>query len=373
VDRRGAKCLAALLGLVPLASCGDSPTGQPLDEAEAAELSCTIDTDLIFNAAAKDAIPALTDPTLVPAEDAAAGYLRDRFRIVGIRVGGIYIAVPHNILWWHEIVNFDFADGQLAVTYCPLTGSGLVFDRGSVGGAELGVSGLLFQNNLVMHDRQAGSSLFPQMMRQGACGPGAGRRLAAYPAIEMTWAAWKALHPETLVVSGATGYARDYTRYPYGSYESLGDSTTLYPMDPFDTTRPPKERVLGIPDDGEGGVAFPFGALSRPGEARTVVPYLLGDEPIVILWEEDGQAAAAFHRRLDGQALDLVVRDGRFADEQTGSVWAVDGRAVEGPLQGSRLTPVSSAFVSFWFAWAAFQPQAETWLPTPSGLRSDAG
>jgi hypothetical protein len=361
----GASRISSVLGLALLASCGDSPTTQPVDDSESPELVCTIDTRLIFLGAAKDAIPALTDPPLVSAGDAAAGYLRDRFRVVGIRVGASTIAVPHNILWWHEIVNFNLADVQVAVTYCPLTGSAIVFDRGSVGGAELGVSGLLFQNNLIMYDRRSESSLFPQMMREGSCGPETGLRLRIYPAVEMEWGAWKSLHPDTRVVSGSTGYARDYTRYPYGSYEALGDSTTLYPMDPFDTTRPPKERVLGLPDGADGGIAFPFGELSDPAEPRRAVPHVLEGEPIVILWVEEGQTAAAFHRRLDGQTLDLSVQGGQFVDEQTGSVWTVDGLATEGPLQGRRLEAVDQAFVAFWFAWAGFQPQTLIWTQNP--------
>jgi hypothetical protein len=357
--------MSGVLGLALIASCGNSPTTQGVDVVESPELTCTIDTRLIFNGAAKDAIPALTDPPLVSARDAAAGYLRDRFRVVGIRAGSSYIAVPHNILWWHEIVNLNLADVQLAVTYCPLTGSAIVFDRGSVGGAELGVSGLLFQNNLILYDRRSDSSLFPQMMRQGACGPDSGRTLRTYPATEMTWESWKSLHPDTRVVSGATGYARDYTRYPYGSYEAPGDSSTLYPMDPFDTTRPPKERVLGLPDGTDGGIAFPFGELSDPAQPRRAIPYVREGAPVVILWDEAGQSAAAFHRRLDGQTLDLMVQEGQFVDLQTGSVWTMDGLAIDGPLLGSQLRAVDHAFVAFWFAWAGFQPNTEIWTESP--------
>jgi len=55
------------------------------------------------------------------------------------------------------------------------------------------------------------------------------------------------------------------------------------------------------------------------------------------------------------------VRNGQIIDTETESVWQVDGLAVGGPLAGSRLTPIDEAYVSFWFAWAAFQPQTEIW------------
>ena len=105
----------------------------------------------LISGAARDGIPALTDPTLVPVGDAKTDYLLGTDRVIGLEVAGEYIAIPHNILWWHEIVNLN--DVGLAVTYCPLTGSSMVFDRAAAEGAELGTSGLLFKNNLVMYDR----------------------------------------------------------------------------------------------------------------------------------------------------------------------------------------------------------------------------
>jgi hypothetical protein len=52
-------------------------------------------------------------------------------------------AYPHNVLWWHEVANVDVGGEAFAVTLCPLTGSGLRFDRrGFVDGqtVRLGVS-----------------------------------------------------------------------------------------------------------------------------------------------------------------------------------------------------------------------------------------
>ena len=82
--------------------------------------------------------------------------MEDSDRVIGIEVGGQYLAIPHNILWWHEIVNFDDLGVLLSVTYCPLTGSSMVFDRSAVvDGDSFGVSGLLFNNNLIMFNRRA--------------------------------------------------------------------------------------------------------------------------------------------------------------------------------------------------------------------------
>lgn len=116
--------------------------------------------------------------------------------MVGFTHNGQAYAVPHNILWWHEIVNFNFEDRRLALTYCPLTGSSLLFDRAAVSGAEFGGGGFLYRNNLIMYDRRENRSLWPQMSRAARCGPATGTDLPQIPAVDMHWSGWKALHPD---------------------------------------------------------------------------------------------------------------------------------------------------------------------------------
>ncbi len=350
------------LALAASACSGDETfgSGQLEDRAR----SCSIPTDWLFETGVpRDGIPALTDPVLVPADDPSTNYLSDSHRVIGIEFGGQYIAIPHNILWWHEIVNFNASD--LAVTYCPLTGSSIVFDRRSVRGVEFGVSGLLFQNNLVMYERSSAESdvsLWPQMMRGARCGPLDGQALEMYPAIEMRWDGWRALHPDTRVISGETGYGPNYRRYPYGDYESVTNPETLYPNPEFDQRRPPKERVLGIPFEDGGGIAFPFLALDS-GAARRVVRETADGEPVAVFWDRDAEAAMAFWPSVAGQSLTFEVLDGRYVDVETGSEWTFEGVAVSGAMEGAKLTPVAEAYVSFWFAWATFVKGTLLWLP----------
>lgn len=318
--------------------------------------TCVIPSDQIFDGGpGKDGIPALTDPDLLPAADVT--YLSDNNRVVGVFVDGRAIAIPHNILWHHEIANFNFSSLQVAVTYCPLTGSSIVFDRASVAGAELGVSGLLFETNLIMYDRNRDESLFSQMSRQGSCGPRVEQALTPFPAVEMTWAGWQALFPDSEVVSSRTGHSRNYDFFPYGNYESL-DSGFIFPVSRTDDRRPPKERVLGIPD-GTGGFAFPFRALDV-GPVHTVSFEHRG-RAAVVLWDRNGEAATAFYRTQGGQTHEFTTEGEAIVDTETGSSWDVSGRAVTGSLAGTQLEPIAEAYVAFWFAWAIFQPDTQLW------------
>ncbi len=361
MHRNDLSILLLLLGvlLLSLAAC-DAGGAEGTPAAAGTSGACLTPTARFGDGGiAKDAIPALTDPPLLPPDSAA--YLHDTDRVIGFMVDGEAFAVPHNILWTHEIANFNFPTIQLAVTYCPLTGSSMAFDRAAIGGGEFGVSGLLFQNNLTMYDRTANESLWPQMSRQAACGPRQGAALKMVAVIEMTWEGWKTLYPETRVIPRQTGFDFEYTAetYPYGDYEAPGNDALLFPMD-LDGRQPPKARLLGIPDSRRGGVAFLFSDLDN-GEAVRVIHERAEDGPVVVFWNKAYESAMAYRTILDGTRLTFQVRSDRIVDVETRSEWGIDGRATAGPLAGARLEPLAEAYVAFWFAWAAFHPETRIW------------
>ncbi len=326
------------------------------------EDNCNIPVGEVFDGGVgKDGIPSLQNPSLVDPAHPSADYLDPDSRIIGIILNGVPVAVPHNILWWHEIVNLDSGNEQVAVSYCPLTGSSITFDRASHGGATFGVSGLLWQNNLIMYDRSTQESLWPQMLRQAGCGSDIGQKLTPFPATELTWAGWKALYPDTKVISSNTGFFRSYVEgaYPYGTYERPDNGSTLFPQN-VNSDRPPKERVLGIPD-GDGGKLYPFFELDND-DALQAVNDVVNGRPLVVFWEDASDGAVAFDAIVDGMQLTFSGASGIFKDLETSSTWDLSGRAVAGDLVGAQLEPVAEAYVAFWFAWKAFHPESEVWI-----------
>ena len=358
--------VAILAFAVAVSACGGGDGTSPTvigDLPPDDDTFCSIPEDEIFSGGVgRDGIPALLNPPLVAADAPQAEYMRDVDRVIGIEAGGQFIAVPHNIGWWHEIVNFDDFEIPLAVSYCPLTGSSMVFDRSSVQGSDFGVSGLIYNNNLIMFDRRndgTQESFFPQMLRGARCGPLDGAPLAMYPETEMRWRAWRELHPETLIVSGVLGLGRDYRSYPYGNYEAINNAETLFPNEEIDNRRPPKERILGIPREHGFGMAFPFSVLEARGNKAVVHDDLQGTRSVVVFWSTEAESAVAFEPRANGQALTFEVRDDKFFDVETGSEWTMAGEAISGALVGSVLTPIPDAYVVFWFAWATFHPNTD--------------
>ncbi|MEX2526238.1 MAG: DUF3179 domain-containing protein [Gemmatimonadota bacterium] len=369
--------LLSLLSLLILGACEseDFSDGLGLGPSEEPSVQCVVPTAQLFDGGpGKDGIPALTDPAMVGPQDPEAEWLEPQDRVVGLVVDGQAFAIPHAVSWWHEIVNLNVRGHTLAVTYCPLTGSSLAFDRQVVGGDEFGVSGLLYQSNLVLYNRSTRESLWSQMGRVEVCGVDPDMALPMVPVFEMTWEGWRTLHPETRVPAHLPGADQLFGlyQYPYGDYEE--SEFIFFPVNNADDRRPPKERVLGIPGgeralpgsspgtEAGGGesVAFPFGELDGLGPVAAVHTQARG-EPVVVFWSREWQGAAAFRPVLDGEPLTFRATDATIVDEATGSEWRLDGQASSGPLAGHRLPPVAEAYVAFWFAWGAFHPESRLW------------
>ena len=136
----------------------------------------------------KDGIPSLTSPLFVSRADAK--FMDDEDRVIGVSRGNEAKAYPLKIMDWHEAVN-DTVDGlPMAVTYCPLCDSAAVFDRRLPDRIfELGVSGWLYNSNVLLYDRGAaeGESLWSQLMRKSVSGPAVQQRLQPLPLELTTW------------------------------------------------------------------------------------------------------------------------------------------------------------------------------------------
>lgn len=312
----------------------------------------------------KDGIPALSRPRLMSAAEGTVAWAEDTL-VLGVVIAGEARAYPHNILWWHEIVN-DVVGGQpIALSYCPLTGSGMVYDPQVRGRAsEFGVSGLLFDNNLVLYDRNQPETLWSQMRVEGICGAEAGRKPALLPVTQSTWAAWSALHPETTVLHPDTGHRRTYTVYPYGTYDRLDDTSLLFPQSFVDPRRPLKELVFGFTHEGVSR-AWAYGSLGE----RSAINDAVAGRPVLVVFDRAAAMAVGFDRKLGEQTLEFDVVEGagfpfRLRDRQTGSLWDLDGRAVEGPLAvAAAQLPRLATYSAMWFAWASFHRGTELYEP----------
>lgn len=312
-----------------------------------------------------DGIPAIDHPRFQRAD--AVDWLRDREPVLSLTVGGESRAYPAQIMVWHEIVNDTVGGVPVALTFCPLCDSALGFDRRAAGRVlDFGTSGLLYQSDLVMYDRQT-QSLWTQFTGRAVAGKLTGTRLHIETTPIVSWSDWRAAHPHAWVLSRDTGFDRDYGTNPYPGYDDVHQQPFLF-QGHSDGRFPPMTRVVGI-RDGAPAIAIPLDVLRQ----HHVMQLELAGRPIVV-WEKDGTASAldaasiaggrdvgatgVFDARIDGRVLHFTASGGTFTDAETQSTWNVLGTAIAGPLQGRALTTLQHVD-TFWFAWSAFLPSTQ--------------
>ena len=264
----------------------------------------------------RDGIPSIDDPIFFSANQ--AGFLNAQDRVLGLHLNGVSKAYPISIMNWHEIVNDEIAGKAVAVSFCPLCGTGVAF-AAHAGGKKLnfGVSGLLYNSDVLLYDRET-ESLWSQLLTRAVSGPMKGTSLKQISLEHTSWGNWKKRHPQTLVLSTDTGYSRDYRRDPYAGYE---DNKGIYfPVAHRDPRYHPKERVLGLEIDGQFK-AYPFAELS--------------------------QTNGLVHDRFNGKSLNIYYDK----NSHSARVTDADGR----PLPG---------ITAFWFAWIAFHPETAVFKAT---------
>ena len=110
----------------------------------------------------KDGIPSIDSPVFIDQSD--AGFLEDDDPVIGIEIDGTARAYPISILNWHEVVNDSIDDTYFTITFCPLCGTGIAFNSNVDGEVlEFGVSGLLYNSDVLLYDRKT-ESLWSQIM-----------------------------------------------------------------------------------------------------------------------------------------------------------------------------------------------------------------
>jgi len=212
-----------------------------------------------------------------------------------------------------------------------------------------GVSGKLIKNVLVMYDRQTGS-LWSQLIGEAVEGELQGKKLEYMPSIQTTWSDWKRQNPDTVALrKGNFGSSDPYDSYYLSNRAGvLGESTQ-------DDRLYIKEFVIGVVLN-DHPIAFPFSVLNK----EPVVNHEAGGEPILVVFDNNTGAGAAYKREINGQLLDFLHLDGiEIMDAETGTTWnGLSGEAIEEALFGQNLIPKKSTS-SFWFGWKDWYPDTE--------------
>ena len=301
--------------LFALALCGQARAGDApvINGFELSSLR--IERDAIKSGGPpRDGIPSIDKPKFIAPEK--ADFMKDDDLVLSFTEGKTTRAYPLRVLVGHEIVNETIAGRPILVTYCPLCGTAMIFERNVKGKVRsFGVSGLLYQSDVLMYDRES-ESLWSQLKMESVSGPLSGTPLKLLPSAHLTWKSWKKKHPQGEVLSTNTGHVRDYTKDAYASYFKSPD--TMFPVPNTRKELPKKDWVIGVILNGKA-VAFPVTALAEKREGI----YRADSFEVRVKYNPDSRLAVA-----------------------------TEGNGGEIP-----------SVTVYWFAWQAFHPQTVVWQP----------
>ena len=224
---RQSRLVSALIALVlPIAANGES-TRSLQSEFPKLDVSRSLIAlkDIQSGGVPRDGIPAILAADFLPVSQ-VAGLGEDEPVIFLAGSCGAF-AFPYRILIWHEIVQHDQCGVPVAVTYCPLCNTSMVFDRRVAGEVlSFGTSGRLRNSDLVMYDH-ASESLWQQFTGEAIVGKHVGQTLTAVPARIESWRIFREQYPEGRVLVPPAWGRSAYGRTPYEGYDSA-PSPLLY-------------------------------------------------------------------------------------------------------------------------------------------------
>lgn len=339
---------------ISLIACSDQtePINNPAPGGEVVDPNVwDVPRDQVFDGGpGKDGIPSIDDPSFSTKDDVDIVNKYNDLLVTGIVHNGIARAYPHPILDWHEIVNDDIGDLSIAITFCPLTGTGIGWDRvvnSTI--TEFGVSGLLYDTNLMPYDR-ATQSTWSQQRLNCVNGAHRGREITVIPLIETTLSTWLQAYPDSEILNEDTGFNRNYGVYPYGDYRT-NDSRILFPISNTDARLPGKERVLGVFAD-QDVIGYRFNPNSTQTE---VIQENLEGASIVVVRNTVKNFIVAFENE-NNLNFEASQNFPSVLNDENGIEYDMTGQRIG--ASGKNLSQMKS-FIGYWFSWGTFYPDME--------------
>lgn len=199
--------LATVVALLPGAddharaqlSCDDPPIDvrdlqRVWDKTDFCTYHPGVYAQIISGGVPRDGIPPIDNPTFDSVAEAQA-WLQAQSPVVAFSLNGVARAYPLAVMTCHEIVNDVVGGVPVAVTFCPLCNSAIIFER-TVEGQVLrfGVSGLLRNSDLIMWD-DATQSWWQQFTGTGIVDQYTDYQLTILPSQVVGFGAFAAQYP----------------------------------------------------------------------------------------------------------------------------------------------------------------------------------
>jgi hypothetical protein len=321
----------------------------------------------------RDRFEVFNMPDFLDKDEALKFYFRFE-PVISIEIDGEARAYPLNVLTFHEIANDEIKGIPIAVTYCPLCNAGIVYDRRFKHEEkeyvfDFAVSGMLRKSDMVMWDKQT-ETWWQQLTGEGLVGKLSGEMLNYLPSMIISVEEFFLSHPDgkIMISHKKDNYGQTYGTNPYHNYDSLGNQGSKFFDEEVDDRLPAMERVVDIENSGKYKI-YPFKKIRKSKvindnfNGKDIVIFYAG-KTISVLDEKDIEdskhvgTVTVFSSIVEEKKLTFKKKKGNFIDNETGSVWDITGKCIDGPHKEKQLaTEVHSNH--FAFAWLAFHPESE--------------
>jgi Protein of unknown function (DUF3179) len=273
-------------------------------------------------------------------------------KVLAVKIGPAAHAYPIRIMGYHHIVNDTVGVAPIAVTFCTLCHTGLVWSRVLDGRALSFRLAGINNGNALMRDEQTGS-IWQQSTGQAIFGPLKGSQLELIHSDELTFNLWRKEQPQGLVLKPDSPYASDYETK---DWEKHIEKTHVV-IDTAKSGIAPHELMLGVTTSGSSK-AYPVKTILAAG----LIQDQIAGEPVLILVGPDKASMRMFQARVSDDLTFVPTQDagqpggeGVIQDAQTASVWNFQGCAIEGKLAGQCLKQLDSN-KDYWFDWMNHHP-----------------
>ncbi len=321
----------------------------------------------------RDGFEVFNNPGFIGSEEALNFYFKFE-PVIAIVIEGEARAYPLNVLTFHEIANDVINGVPIAVTFCPLCNAGIVYDRrfkynGNEYVFDFGVSGMLRKSDMVMWDKQT-ETWWQQLTGEGLVGELSGEMLTFLPSLIISVDEFFTSYPEGKIMLShrKDKYGQTYGSNPYHNYDSIGNQGSHFFDGEIDDRLPAMERIVDIENGGAYKI-YPFKEIRKRKvinddfKGKQIVIFYAGKTVSVLDKEniEDSRhigTVTVFSSIVDGERLSFKKKKRNFSDLETGSVWDITGKCLEGTYKGKQLV-MEVHSNHFAFAWLAFHPDSE--------------
>lgn len=296
-----------------------------------------------------DGIPPIEEPDYITVEEASPD-MESNEPVFVLEIEGETYIYPQRVLVWHEIVNITGED--IALTYCPLTGSAITYKYPENVETSFGTSGSLINSNLLMYDRHS-DAFISQIDGIGLDKDLKGIELETLPTYWMEWQVARKSYPGALVLSTETGFIRNYNSDPYGSYVNdvsgnyYSESALIFPAltEDDDSIFHEKYSVIGV-KAGNSRLAIDPEFV----KANSVLKFNLNNEDYISFYDVSIENIRIYK---NDDNLSIDFERGRITSE-SGNEYNLNGGSdtkiqLESPIY----------FEVMWFAWYGFYPDTE--------------